>query len=502
MNNRRNKKVVKNFKDYIIPIVWVLIILILILNFIFGWDDTENNTNIVNNTPIEVSLKDNDTEAYVVYASWDRKKVEGSLQTYKWEKLQVWTKWSINISLWNEEWNISLNRLWELKYNESWTFTLLSSDLWVNTKKDLSTEMRYIKVSSKWESVYNLSQNEVASSVYVLYWNIEIQNTAWNKTTLQKWQKITIMRNEANDKDLDLSLKKEAIDDYIKNDDWYLSNNWSFFLDKVETSSWSTKNTQVSMSWAIVSNNSETWFNYVSFNYPDESDINTDTINIEWSLLDDIVYKVEINWQTADINTTDKTFSLKNLKVTSRVNNIVYRVFDSSNKLLDKWVLTLYYSKWWTSTTNATNNSEKSTLASVENYSLTNSPLYQIISPKENPYTTSESVIMIEWTVPARTVSKIIINWFQLQQFPANWTYWKYFANEWFWNLKDWLNIYKIEYYGADWKIIFENNYTIIKEPKKEVTPVTPIENSTSNTSTWENAPTETTNTWTENNQA
>jgi hypothetical protein len=33
------------------------------------------------------------------------------------------------------------------------------------------------------------------------------------------------MRNESNDKNLDLSLKKEEIDDYTKNDDWFIKNN-------------------------------------------------------------------------------------------------------------------------------------------------------------------------------------------------------------------------------------------------------------------------------------
>jgi hypothetical protein len=33
------------------------------------------------------------------------------------------------------------------------------------------------------------------------------------------------MRNSANDKNSDLSLSKEQIDDYIKNEDWFIKNN-------------------------------------------------------------------------------------------------------------------------------------------------------------------------------------------------------------------------------------------------------------------------------------
>jgi hypothetical protein len=52
--------------------------------------------------------------------------------------------------------------------------------------------------------------------------------------------------------------------------------------------------------------------------------------------LDDIVYKVEIDGKTATVDSQNKTFSLKGLKLNSRINNIVYRVFDESNKLLSK----------------------------------------------------------------------------------------------------------------------------------------------------------------------
>ena len=61
-------------------------------------------------------------------------------------------------------------------------------------------------------------------------------------------------------------------------------------------------------------------------------------------------------------------------------------------------------------------------------------------------------------------MKSIVINWFQLQKFPAYWSYWSYFANKDFGNLKDWVNIYKIEYYGAENKLLYENNFTIIKE--------------------------------------
>ena len=135
----------------------------------------------------------------------------------------------------------------------------------------------------------------------------------------------------------------------------------------------------------------------------------------------------------------------------------------------------MYYSKGISST------ETPASLAGVENYSLSKSPLYTIISPKSNPYITTENNVRIEGAVPARTVEKIVINDFQLQKFPKYGTYWYYFANEEFGNLKEGLNIYKIQYFGADNKIIFENTFTIVKEaPKAVLTPsVSEVQTST-----------------------
>lgn len=477
--NRRNKKLTKNFKDYLVPLAWVLIIIIIILNVIFWWDDNTNE-NITWNNPLLLSLDSEWTNAFIVFSSWDKKEITGEEKLNKWEKLQVWTSWSVKIEVENGSWALWLNKLWELKYNSEWNYTLLSSDLWVNSKDNLNIEMRYMKVLNTTEAVFNLSQNEVASSIYVLAWNVEVQNLAWSKTNIQKWQKISLMRADANDENLDISIKKEEIDDYIKSEDWYIKNNWDFYLNKSDD----IIENNISWSWVISNswntNNSWYWYNYVSFNVADESDISKDTLDLEWSILDSIVSKIEINWQTADVNNENKTFSLKWLKLSSRVNNIVYRIFDDSNKLIDKWVLTLYYSAWTTSTVNNT-----AWLAAVENYSLKSPASYKIISPTKNPYTTTENLVKIEWTVPWSTVKKIVINDFELQKFPQYWTYWSYFANSDFGNLKEWLNIYKIQYFGSDDKVLNESIFTIVKEKAVETT-TTENTDTQDNTLTWE----------------
>lgn len=498
LNNRRGtSKVTKNLKDYIVPIVIVLIIVVLILNYIFS-DSSSSSAKPQDPTAITVDLDNVDTEAYIIYTWWNKTKLDSQTKMYKWEKVQV-AKWQLNISFSNS-WSMVLNRLWELRYNEDGTYTLYSSDLWVNSKWDSNIEMRYAKIKTPQQAVFSLSQNEVASTIYVVSWSVDIETLVWNTTTLQKWEKISIMKTNSNDKNFDMSLAKEKIDDYTKNDDWFIKNNWASYLTQENssmtwiTSTWSfsswTTNSWTSIeqpTWLPVSNTNM----YVSFsNIYDEIQVSSSNVDVVWNILADWVYKIELNSYQATINQETKTFIVKNVSFPNLTNDLVYRVYDEYGKMLYKWVITVYNPTWsnqtWASSTtqNTTTWEANNWYAKVENYPITSSTSYKIVSPTQNPYTTQDELVKIEWTVPAKTVEKIVINGFKLQKFSSYSSYWQYFANSSFGNLKDWVNIYKIQYYWADQKMLYENNFTIIKQPK---------ETQETTTSTWE------TQSWTTN---
>lgn len=463
MYSRKNKKMVKGFKDYLAPIIgWVIFLFFLYSIFSGGAEEVVPTSQ----NPVIVEKNDATTQAYIEYSGWRRSEVETSnVSLYPWEKVNISTVWNAKITL-NETSYLNLNKLWSLLYSTENTFTLYSSDLFVNVSGNTQFDLRYMQVNTTGENqVFNLSQNEVASTIYVLNGSVQVKNTAWVSVMVSKGERLSIVRNDASNKDIDLNSKKDMIDEYIKTDEWYLLNNWDSFLNislTNDTASWETLDEERPVAWGF-------W--YVEFDLLDESDVTTDIIDITGEFLDDIVYKVEVNGQSAEMNMIDKTFLVKWLKLTSRVNDIVYRVFDESNKLLDKGVITLYYSNAPATATSGTN---AAWLATVQNYSLSVSPLYTIVAPKSNPYITTENNVRIEGTVPARTVEKIVVNDFQLQRFPAYGTYWYYFANAEFGNLKEWLNIYKIQYFWAENKLLYENTFTIVKEAPKAPVVVTP----------------------------
>lgn len=458
MNRRWSSRIQKSLKDYLAPIVIIAVFSLLLLNYLFS-SPSEVKSPIWDNSFLTANLVDDASKAQIIYTKWDPADfLTWENKVYKTEKIKV-SSWNVSIKLPNDWWLMTLDKLWDLRYIDTNSFILFSSNLWVQAKSKLSIDLKYLKVSSSSEAVYSLSQNDVASSIYVLDWVVEVKALNDTSTVLQKWEKMIVLRDFWNWK-LDVSTLKQPIDDYIKNEDWFVKNNWAFFLEKTSASSltWS-----LSWTWNLTSSGtSNLWFlsnssDYIQFsNLYDEAQITTSTIDVEWQINSTDVAKILINNSEATIDNATQKFVYKNLKLNNKSNDVVYKIYDINNNLLKKWIVTVYFADW---------KEEVSwTLAKVDNYPISNSPLYQIISPKQNPYSTSEKVIRVEGTVPAWTVSSIVVNDFKLTKFPQFWTYWSYFANEEYGNLKDWVNLYKIQYLDAQWNLIHENTLTIIKQ--------------------------------------
>lgn len=445
-NRRQNKKIFKTFKDYSVPIIIVLVFLILFINYLFPIktnNDKKNNENIVWANIVINDLSNTSWE--IILENWDKIELKNNSTINKKEKVKI-AKWDAKIIL-EWIWEFVINRLWELVYNEDWTFTLISSDLWVNLKSNFKIETKYMTAYWKEWSVFALSQNEVASSAYVLSWILEITSNSWQKTVLQKWEKIVIMRNIANDPNADLSSLKEEIDEYTKNDDFFIKNMWNSFLNL-------TENKNLVSTWTT--NNSYYQNNYLEFtSIRDEQEISSDIINIEWIINNEIIKNIEINWYNAEISWNN--FLIKDYKLKNSVEDIIYKAYDDNLNLITKWVITLYYSKWMTK-------SEKDSFAQVINYEIQDNDEYKIIAPNQNPFTTTGSVVRIEWIVPYWMVEKIKVNWFELKKFYPYSTKWAYFANSEYDNLKTWVNIYNVKYFGKENKLIYENNFVIIKK--------------------------------------
>lgn len=450
----RKSKINKTFKDYFIPVSWVALILILIASIFNSSSETIDNKNdlVLENDKafIAMDLWSESSEAYIEYLWWKRKKIDSeNSKLYKSEKVIV-RDWNLILNL---DWASSLRlaKLWELSYNDNWDFSLFSSSLWIDSRESLKLKMQFVNISIEAWSVVSVYQNEVENGIYVLKWIVNLSTLAWKKIILWANSYVSIRNTEASLKDLDLLSKKELIPDSFKRDEWFILNSWDSYLNNPSS-------IEKSSTWSKVSSSISSW--NIKFNILDEAELSSDSIVLSWTYMWSDISSIKINWSNVIINADNSSFSSENISLKSRENDIVYKAYDIDSNLIEKWILTIYNTTWLVSTWNNT--------ISVENFPL-NSPEFKFISPKENPYTTTKDIVMIEWRVPVRTVDRIEVNWYKLKQFPSNGTYWKYFANKEYGNLKEGLNLYKVQYYDKDSKLIFENAFTIIKkEVKKE----------------------------------
>ena len=454
MSVRRRNGIQKGMKDYMVPIIWLVLIIILIFS-VFSWDNNEpTQIDLENKVWLVLNMDSPSTEGYIEYPWNFKKKIEWDISLYKWEKVIV-KDGTVSLSL-PGLWDLKLDKLWELKYLENGDFNLSSSSLWLNSVLWVDINMTFASVKVGDNTNISFSQNEVWGTVYLINGSAEVTNLAWKSTVLASGQKITISRLDANKDDIDLSLLKENIDDYYKQSDWFIKNNGNSYLNKVvqEENAWT---------WKIVTTSTSS-DNYINItNLSDESNVSSDTIVITWNFIDEEIVKVTVNWKEAIINYELNTIKFEDVSVPNKENDLVFKVYDDSNDLLSKFVY-IVYNNWWASQTSSSSKFNVQTF-DVDGSEFVFKTIKDWVSKALNwktTYTTYGDFLTIYWEVNAEWIKDVSVNWYTLNSF--NWSTWRYHPSILNNNLSTWTNVYKIEYYSEAWDIVYTNHFTIIKK--------------------------------------
>lgn len=471
MNRRRSSWIQKNLKDYIVPIIWWILVIILIFSMFSWWSDTvekNTNTDIENSMWLEVKLDSDFASATVVYP-WDYKKeIESDISLYKWEKVIV-KEWSLSIK--STETNFKLNKLGELKYLESWDYALFSGDVWVDTKTSMNLDMRFWKISIWKGSNISVSQNEMGSTVYLISWFAEVSNLVWESTVLASWQKVTVSRSDASNNDLDLSLGKDNLDEYFLRSDWFLVNGGPSLLVKDDNEEDSEE--ELVKPQIVWSNKNLILFN----NLLDESNVSSSSITISWNFTDNEITKIVLNWTEAKINTELKTFKFEDIDVSKNENDLVFKVYDDANDILSRFVYTVYYDL----AVNNNSNNWSSSAFKVKTFNVDGWQFTFTWPTSKSTYTTYDTFVTIRWKVLAEGIDQVKVNDYKLNSF--NWSTWRYHADTKFNNLWEGTNVYEIKYYSW-WKIVYTNHFTIIK--KSRTAPIADVTDKSTWTISWE----------------
>lgn len=440
--NRRKPIQTKTPKDYIVPVAWVLVLLVIIFSFVL-WGGDKNPTDNTEQ-PVDVPslnlMIPSTVEAYVIYPNDKKVQLTEISEIFEWERLYV-TSWRLTIT----SPSINVNSNTELKFNKIWDYTLMAWDVFVKNTNKATYEMWFGDVVLAPGSVAALSQNTISSQVSILKWTWVMTLSSWEVLDINPGQKAVAY---STDSASTATNTVSEIEDYEYEDEWFAYNNAKSYTE--EDTKTSEEDSQTNKD-SLEANASK---KLVSFDIEDESSIESEKALISGDILSNEVSKVTLNEVTADINMTNWTFS-KEISLPLESNDLVYKIYDKDWILLQKGLYTIYNtnaSKW---------TADKWTIASASD-SLETYPIIKGFGfSTPNPANIDTTFYTIRWFVPAWVVDKIVVNDFTLKQFPSGWTTWRYHADETYDLLKKWSNIYKVEYYDKEWKIITTSLYII-----------------------------------------
>lgn len=484
MSRNRNRNAMQNtFKDYLVPIVGWVILLILLFS-IFWWDDNQETTNTEtseNTNPVTVSFSSEWTEAFIMYPGDERKEIQQWASLYKGESVIV-KEWIVDLAFWNNN-KISLNKVAELKYNEDASLSLYSSDAWISLAENTEVAMRYLNIEAPSWSVLSLTQNEASSTIYVLDWSAKVTNLGWASTSMISWEKLSVARQFAADGEADLSWDKWNIDSYFKSSDWFIENDGITVLNNAATTQEESDEIDETGTWSLQ------WEVGVFLSFDtirDEWNVDSALLDITGTVLSESVELITINWKQAEIS-VDKTFLAPGINTNLSVNDIVIKIYDSNRAVLDKNVITLYnWNPTWTTATptnttpvtNANQTASSTNSQWVTTFGVDATDFGFTLPSASWEFSTTAWEITIRWITTAENISKVEVNGFELASF--NGSTWRYHAFERFETLESGTNQYKVDYYGPDNTIVYTDYYTIVKRDAVVEAPVTTTQEDTS----------------------
>lgn len=359
-----------------------------------------------------------------------------------------------------------------MKKSEKESFQLINGYSWIDSiQGDTTIELKHFTVKSGISSIYIVNQNTLASNVYVLAGEVEVQ---WEKSTaiIRSGQMLTILRSQAWLNNFGEMIS--PLDDNIKLSNTYVKNNGDAIIAK-SSSITTTEGSQTSTWTTLTGSNITTNQVGISISFPeDEMTLDKDVVNIEGRILGWNIKKITFEKTDAKILVEDNSFILNNFPLPEQSNDIVYRAFDENGIQVQKGTLTLYVS----------NKKKPVKKPDVVAFPVTSKD-FKIISPIWNPYNTTERSVKIKGSFAPNLVKFIKVNNYQLQQFKQFGTSWTYNASIDNGNMEEWINEYLITYYWPSDEVLSSSKIYIVKKaevvtqpeaPVTEVAPATPKE--------------------------
>lgn len=447
---RRRNAVTKNIKDYIVPIIGVLIVLMILISLFSGG---EENVEVQkeNQVGITLNLDSPSTQATIEYSNGDEIEAADQWALMKGESINV-SNGSLVLDI-PEVGDARVSRLGIVDYNADGSFTHSSWNFWVNTTAPLNVKMKFARVKMGENSHVSMSQNEMASTVYVISGFVEVENLVGKNALILPGEKVSITTINASNQDLDVKAQKEQIDDVFKNDEWYILNRWDYYANLGNQEETEDNQSDNESNVPQTSNNSSRILVFDTIR--DEANIDASSISVTGNYVDENVVKITANGQEATLNTQNKSFSFEKISTAKYQNDIVFRAYDDAEDVLEKKLITLYYL--------AGESTGESGWYNLQNYENVDASQYSFTAPSANTtYTTNVGEVTIQGTVTNPEIAKVLVNGYQLNSYSQEYGTWKYHAFNRFNTLSKWTNVYDVEYLDANDNVVYTNRYNIV----------------------------------------
>lgn len=445
---RRRNVVTKNVKDYIVPIIGVFIVLLILINLFSGWEE-DVEVQKENKVGIALNLDGQSTQGTIEYSNGDELEITQDSVLMKGESINV-SNGSLVLDI-PEVGNARISKLGIIDYNTDGSFTHSSWNFWVNTSKPLNVKMKFARVKMWENSHVSMSQNEMASTVYVINGFVEVENLVGQNTLVLPGEKISITTINASNQDIDLKTQKEQIDDVFKNDDWYILNRGDSYINARNDEDEQEGETDSNV--PTVENNTSRVLVFDTIR--DEATIDSSNITITGNYTNNDIVKITANGKQAELNSQNKSFTFTDISTSKYQNDLVFRAYDDAEDVLEKNLITLYYL--------AGESTGESGWYNLQNYENVDASQYTFTAPSTNTtYTTNVGQVTIQGKVNNPEIVSVLVNGYKLNSYaPATGT-WKYHAFENFNTLSKGTNVYDVEYLDASENKIYSNRYNIV----------------------------------------
>ena len=445
---RRRNVVTKNVKDYIVPIIGVFIVLLILISLFSGWEE-DVEVQKENKVGIALNLDGQSTQGTIEYSNGDELEITQDSVLMKWESINV-SNGSLVLDI-PEVGNARISKLGIIDYNTDGSFTHSSWNFWVNTSKALNVKMKFARVKMWENSHVSMSQNEMASTVYVINGFVEVENLVGQNTLVLPGEKVSITTINASNQDIDLKTQKEQIDDVFKNDDWYILNRGDSYINAGNDED--EQEDEADSNVPTVGNNTSRVLVFDTIR--DEATIDSSNITITGNYTNNDIVKITVNGKQAELNSQNKSFTFTDISTSKYQNDLVFRAYDDAEDVLEKNLITLYYL--------AGESTGESGWYNLQNYENVDASQYTFTAPSTNTtYTTNVWQVTIQGKVNNPEIASVLVNGYKLNSYaPATGT-WKYHAFENFNTLSKGTNVYDVEYLDASENIIYSNRYNIV----------------------------------------